>query len=230
MEASTLDLSLRLGAAAVGGAVIGIERQSRSHAAGMRTHALVALGAALFTIAGAYGFAGIPRGPNVDPARVAAQIASGIGFIGAGAIIRDGGAVRGLTTAATLWIVASIGMASGAGLYAVVLIASVIAFAILVGMRRMSGFIDRRSTAPMITLVVVYDRGHGTLGPLVRAIESSSATMQSMVLSDDDDEAIGPGTREARLSLRARTLEELSPIADELRQRPEVKRVTLSHD
>src|SRR5579884_1755133 len=96
-------LSMRLLVAAAVGLVIGYERELRSEPAGVRTHALVAIGAALFTIAGAYGFADLPRGANVDPARIAAQVASGIGFLGAGAILRHGLGVRGLTTASTLW-------------------------------------------------------------------------------------------------------------------------------
>src|SRR5204862_6922109 len=81
--------------------------------AGLRTHLLVSVGAALFTIAGAYGF----ESARVDPTRVAAQIVTGIGFLGAGAIIRQGFSVRGLTTAATLWVVAAVGLAAGAGYY-----------------------------------------------------------------------------------------------------------------
>ena len=102
----------RLGIAAGLGAAVGVERELRDREAGIRTHLLVALGAALFTIVGAYGFGG-----SADPTRIAAQIVTGIGFLGAGAIIRDGLSVRGLTTAASLWIVAAIGMSAGAGYY-----------------------------------------------------------------------------------------------------------------
>src|SRR4051794_41608853 len=102
----TLDVAeafLRIGAGAGCGALIGLERESRNQLAGMRTHALVAAGAAVFTLAGAHGFPDLARGPNVDPMRVAAQIASGIGVIGAGAIIREPGALRGGNTAAGPW-------------------------------------------------------------------------------------------------------------------------------
>jgi putative Mg2+ transporter-C (MgtC) family protein len=92
--------------------VIGIERELRDQAAGLRTHMLVAVGACLFTIVGAYGF-----GSASDPSRVAAQVVTGIGFLGAGAIIREGVSVRGLTTAASLWVVAAAGTAVGLGLY-----------------------------------------------------------------------------------------------------------------
>jgi putative Mg2+ transporter-C (MgtC) family protein len=106
---------LRLAVAAGLGAAVGIERELREREAGIRTHLLVSLGSCLFTIVGAYGF--VDFGTNVDPTRVAAQIVTGIGFLGAGTIIREGISVRGLTTAGSLWIVAAIGMASGAGYY-----------------------------------------------------------------------------------------------------------------
>jgi putative Mg2+ transporter-C (MgtC) family protein len=112
---------LRLSLAAVLGGIIGFERELREREAGLRTHLLVSLGSALFTIVSAYGFnAFLISGGNVvraDPTRIAAQIVTGIGFLGAGAIIRQGFSVRGLTTAATLWVVAALGMACGAGYY-----------------------------------------------------------------------------------------------------------------
>jgi putative Mg2+ transporter-C (MgtC) family protein len=108
-----LELVLRLGLSVALGAVIGLERERDRQAAGLRTHILVTLGATLFTIVSAYGFSG----PSADPTRIAAQIVTGIGFIGAGAILHHRGSVHGLTTAASLWAVAAIGMAAGAGLY-----------------------------------------------------------------------------------------------------------------
>jgi putative Mg2+ transporter-C (MgtC) family protein len=115
------EVLLRLGVAAALGAAVGFERELRDREAGMRTHLLVALGSALFTIVSAYGFeAFLGSGDPViraDPTRIAAQIVTGIGFIGAGAIIREGVSIRGLTTAGSLWVVAAIGMAAGAGYY-----------------------------------------------------------------------------------------------------------------
>ena len=113
---------LRILLAAGLGAAVGLEREVSEHEAGLRTHMLVAVGSALFTLVSAYGFGefftqGSPFVP-VDPTRIAAQIVTGIGFLGAGAIIRQGPNIRGLTTAATLWAVAAIGLASGAGYYA----------------------------------------------------------------------------------------------------------------
>src|SRR5690348_6173891 len=115
------DALLRLVIACGLGAAIGFEREIRDREAGIRTHLLVSLGSALFTIVSAYGFhAFLASGDNIvrtDPSRIAAQIVTGIGFLGAGAIIREGMSIRGLTTAATLWVVAAIGMACGAGYY-----------------------------------------------------------------------------------------------------------------
>jgi putative Mg2+ transporter-C (MgtC) family protein len=114
------EILLRLSVAAGLGAAIGIERELRDREAGVRTHLLVALGAALFTIVSAYGFSDfLTDGALVqtDPTRIAAQIVTGVGFLGAGAIIREGISVRGLTTAGSLWVVAAIGMAAGAGFF-----------------------------------------------------------------------------------------------------------------
>ncbi|MFL5779236.1 MAG: MgtC/SapB family protein [Chloroflexota bacterium] len=114
-----LDLALRLLVAAILGAGIGAEREFRGHEAGMRTHLLLAEGSALFTVISIYGFPTPEGGMPADPSRVAAQIVSGVGFLGAGAIIKFGINVRGLTTAASLWAVAAVGMACGAGSYLV---------------------------------------------------------------------------------------------------------------
>ena len=108
-----LTMILRLGVAGMLGTLIGLEREYRAKEAGMRTHFLVALGSALIMIVSQYGFGG----KTADASRVAAQIVSGIGFIGAGAILQSKGRIRGLTTAASLWVAAAIGLAVGSGLY-----------------------------------------------------------------------------------------------------------------
>jgi putative Mg2+ transporter-C (MgtC) family protein len=122
-----LELAVRLTAGLVLGAIIGFERELHRQPAGFRTHSLVALGAALFTIVSAYGFSG----PMVDPTRIAAQIVSGIGFIGAGTILQHRGNFRGLTTAASLWSVAAIGTAAGAGLVVMAIIGTILILVVL---------------------------------------------------------------------------------------------------
>ena len=134
-ELELWELALRLGVAAALTGAIGLERELRERAAGLRTHMLVGVGAALFTIVSAYGWSDFvfnrDQGTILDPTRIAAQIVTGIGFLGAGAIIRQGLSVRGLTTAAGLWVVAAIGMAAGAGYYTAALIGTGI---VLVGL------------------------------------------------------------------------------------------------
>lgn len=112
-----IDVLVRLAVAAAFGMVIGVERELGAQAAGLRTHMLVAIGACLFTLVSAYGFQGLDGASETDPSRLAAQIVTGIGFLGAGAILREGQAVRGLTTAASLWVVAAVGIAVGVGMY-----------------------------------------------------------------------------------------------------------------
>ena len=139
-----VELGLRLAAGLVLGAIIGFEREMHRQPAGFRTHSLVALGAALFTIVSAYAF----TGPNVDPTRIAAQIVSGIGFIGAGTILQHRGNVRGLTTAASLWAVAAIGTAAGAGLLAMAIIGTLLILVVLAVLDRIEAFATRRLGMP----------------------------------------------------------------------------------
>ena len=124
------EIVLRVVLAGVFGGAIGAEREIREREAGLRTHMLVSIGAALFTLVSAYGFSDFrfsnASGITYDPTRIAAQVVTGIGFLGAGAIIRQGLSVRGLTTAASLWVVAAIGIATGAGYYSAALITTVV--------------------------------------------------------------------------------------------------------
>jgi putative Mg2+ transporter-C (MgtC) family protein len=139
-----IDLGLRLALGLVLGAVIGFERELHRQPAGFRTHSLVSLGAALFTIVSAFGFSG----ELVDPTRIAAQIVSGIGFIGAGTILQYRGHIRGLTTAASLWSVAAVGTAAGAGLYVLAVMATILILVILSLLDRVESLARRRLRLP----------------------------------------------------------------------------------
>jgi len=122
-----VEIILRLLLATALGAIIGFQRERAGKPAGLRTHVLISVGAAVFTVASVYGF-----GAASDPARIAAGVLVGVGFLGAGVIIRTGGGiVAGLTTAATMWAVAAIGLASGAGLYLVAAVATVLILIVL---------------------------------------------------------------------------------------------------
>jgi putative Mg2+ transporter-C (MgtC) family protein len=151
-----------LGLAFVLSAVVGLERQRRMKSAGLRTHTLVGLGAAIFTLVSAYGFAGV-LGPDValDPSRIAAQIVSGIGFLGAGVIFVRQNVVNGLTTAASIWVTASIGMACGAGM-PVVAVAATLLYLLTVGLLTLVG--RRISPTDREQRVVIrYKDGRGVL-------------------------------------------------------------------
>src|SRR4051794_35024746 len=118
-----VDISARLVLAAVLGALVGLAREVHSHPAGMRTHLLVSVGSALFTVPSIYGFTSRSGGEHVDPSRIAAPIATGVGFLGAGDIIQYGTSIRGLATAGSLWAMAAIGMAAGAGQAVIAIVA-----------------------------------------------------------------------------------------------------------
>jgi putative Mg2+ transporter-C (MgtC) family protein len=157
------ELLLRLGLAALLGGIIGVEREMREREAGLRTHMLVALGSALFTIVSAYGFRELLNagGPVVrtDPTRIAAQIVTGIGFLGAGAIIRQGFSVRGLTTAATLWMTAAIGMAAGAGSYTAAAVTTAVGLFSLWPLRLIAFRVLERFHERRITVTIAEEAG-----------------------------------------------------------------------
>jgi putative Mg2+ transporter-C (MgtC) family protein len=131
---------LRLTVGLVLGAAVGWERELQRMPAGFRTHALVGLGSAIFTVVSAFAF----PGPATDPTRIAAQIVTGVGFLGGGAILHYRGNVRGLTTAASLWAVSAIGMAAGAGLYVVAVGAALLVVVTLVLLDRLESYARRR--------------------------------------------------------------------------------------
>ena len=150
-----IDFFIRIGAALLFSFCIGLEREITNKYAGLRTHILVALGACIFTLVSIYGFPTYADGDNVlinqatgirDTARVAAQVVTGIGFIGAGTVLRNGPSILGLTTAATLWLSASIGMACGAGMYDIAFAGTLLTILTLVIIRAFERKVLPRST------------------------------------------------------------------------------------
>ena len=128
---SDTQIIMRLVLAVVLGGLLGLERQMRRHPAGLRTHILVCLGACLIMLTSLYVFDIYYNSVSLDPTRIAAGVITGIGFLGAGAIIRDREGVKGLTTAASLWVVAAIGLAVGCGFYSAAMTATVLAIVVL---------------------------------------------------------------------------------------------------
>ena len=184
------EVLLRLALAAVLGAAIGLEREIRERGAGLRIHLLVSLGSALFTIVSAYGFHSfLASGASVvraDPTRIAAQIVTGIGFLGAGAIIRQGLSVRGLTTAATLWVVAAIGLAAGAGYYSAAVVTTVLVLVSLWPLRILAYRIFLRYRPERERLLVDLAPGRSA-APVLAAVEEAGGRIESLAVTGDDE-------------------------------------------
>jgi putative Mg2+ transporter-C (MgtC) family protein len=183
----------RLSLAAVLGGAIGFERELRDREAGLRTHLLVCLGSALFTIVSAYGFREfLTSGDQVvraDPTRIAAQIVTGIGFLGAGAIIRQGLTVRGLTTAATLWVSAAIGIAAGAGYYSGAVLGTVVTIVALWPLRIAAYRVFER-LRPEERSIVVDLRQDTKASQLLDVLERENARVEHFQLEDEHDRRI----------------------------------------
>ena len=178
------EVLLRIFVAAALGGAIGLERELRERQAGLRTHLVVSVGSALFTLVSAYGFSSFDG--KVDPTRIAAQIVSGIGFLGAGAIIRQGLSVRGLTTAASLWLVAAIGMAAGAGYYSAAVIATAGALLTL-GPLRVIAYRATRRYRPQHDRLLVEIPAGGSPVPIIEAIERRGARVVSLDIAQEGD-------------------------------------------
>lgn len=219
-----LHVFLRLVLAAVLGAVIGLNRSRNEWTAGMRTHMLVSVGAALAIIVSAFGFHDV-IGPNVtlDPSRIAAQVVSGIGFLGAGTIMfmQREQVVRGLTTAAGLWATASIGLASGSGLYAAAVIATGVCWLILALLKPLERrLLAWRGRGPPRLRLRLADAT--ALGSVEAIVSRKHLPLQKIVLrrqEDGDDQVdlmFGPAMRKDQLIALAddlRALEGLQSVS-----------------
>jgi len=173
---------LRLLVALILGAVVGLERERQERAAGLRTVTMVSLGSCLFTIVGAYGFA------NTDPSRVAAQIVTGIGFLGAGTIFLRKDLVRGLTTAATIWAVAAIGMAAGTSQYFIALFTTLLILSVLMVLKPIEKRFFKRPSEALVSVVV--PRGENEIErvrEVLGAIGAFPMSIRIHELNDTDD-------------------------------------------
>lgn len=176
-----MDFVLRLVVAGILGVLIGLEREYRAKEAGYRTHFLVAVGSALLMIVSQHGFDGMlgKEGVGLDPSRIAAQIVTGIGFIGAGTIILNRQIVRGLTTAAGIWATAGIGMCAGAGMYALAISATVLT---LIGLELLSRLFKNLGLKSFIIEFSTHNKD------IPKIISSSLTKGEFMVVSYQMDE------------------------------------------
>ena len=180
---SDLELLGRLLLAAVLGGAIGAERELNDQAAGLRTHMLLTIGACLFTVISAYGFR---RGVGTDPSRLAAQIVTGIGFLGGGAIVRHGLTVKGLTTAASIWATASVGVAVGAGDYVLGVGGAGLVVGTLVGLRRVSTTLQRWGVSR--EEFVIATRPGFDVERIVEAVKGERVDLRGVERQEGDDE------------------------------------------
>lgn len=180
-QVSQWDLIGRLALSALLGSFVGFERERLAWAAGLRTHMLVCVGASLIMIVSAYGFGdALAAGVALDPSRMAAQVVSGIGFLGAGAIMARGEVVRGLTTAASVWSVAGVGLAVGCGLYVPAVAATVIILIILAGIKPLERrFIGNRQ---LRGLLIFTERDALTLPKLHEALGAGSTRVKTFIM------------------------------------------------
>ena len=214
-DLSTAEALLRLLIAAGLGGAIGLERELRDHEAGFRTHLIVSLGACVFTLVSAYGWAdwtfSNASGVVYDPTRIAAQIVTGIGFLGAGAIIVRGVSVRGLTTAATLWVVAAIGMATATGYYAVAVGAAVLVLVSLGPLKFVSTRLLSRVRLEEAELgILLAPEGEGTR--VLNRIEELGGKIVHVEFGDDRTVDITLGA--SRRSESARVAEKVNELDD----------------
>lgn len=214
------ELIVRLIAAAGLGSLIGLERERLGWAAGLRTHMLVCVGSCLIIIVSAYGFTPA-LGDHVvlDPSRVAAQVVSGIGFLGAGSIILRNEAIKGLTTAASVWAVAGIGLATGAGLYTAALATTVIILVILAGLKPL----EERYQASRRTLELALTAAPGTVtvGFLQTVLGARAARIRRLVVHRRSDDA----PEEATILMARVSAKDTRAIVESLEHNPAIHRV-----
>nr|WP_033171303.1 MgtC/SapB family protein [Selenomonas sp. ND2010] len=186
------ELFFRLVLACVLGGVIGYERQSRRKSAGLRTNMLVCLGSCLVMVLSQALYREVEGLTNADPARLAAQVVSGIGFLGAGAIMKEGLTVTGLTTAACLWVVAGVGLAVGAGFYSGALMATALVFVTLGSLSRLDEWVDHEKN--LVLSIHTVDKP-GQVMKISSCLEDLQLRIRGIKLKADEDEVDLSGDR-----------------------------------
>jgi putative Mg2+ transporter-C (MgtC) family protein len=180
-----LVLTVRLILACVLGGIVGYERESMNRPAGFRTHILVCVGAALVMVTSEFIFREYKGMANMDPARLGAQVISGIGFLGAGTIIREGFSVKGLTTAASLWAVSCVGIAAGIGFYEGAIVATVIIYLTLILLRKLENHFSVKNQYKMI--YVQTNNLPGQVGAITHVFGKYNVLMKNIEFLDNGD-------------------------------------------
>lgn len=185
MFLSNAELTIRLVLSLVLGGIIGLERETTNKPAGFRTHILVCMGSAVIMLTSIFIFSQFQGKTNVDPTRIPAQVVSGIGFLGAGTIIREGASVKGLTTAASLWAVSAIGLAIGAGFYYGATLATFMMLLTLVTFNKLDQLILKKRFLQM--LFVVIDDSPGQLGKIGSCLGEMNISIRNIKMESLDE-------------------------------------------
>lgn len=183
-----LEVLLKLTFAVVLGAVIGFEREYKNRPAGLRTNILVCLGATLVQIISIEILANYKHLVNLDPGRLGAQVISGIGFLGAGTIIREGANIKGLTTAASLWVVACIGLAIGQGMYVPAILTATFSFITLAALRGIEDRMFKKS--PFLNIECVVNNRPGTIGRIGQTLGEMYVDIRNIEFRNNEGEKI----------------------------------------
>ena len=217
------EMLLRLVIAAVLGSLIGFERERLLWAAGIRTHMLVCVGSCLITIVSQYGFANVLTQSNVvlDPSRIAAQVVSGIGFLGAGSILARGEIVKGLTTAASIWTVAAIGLAVGGGLYQAAGASTVIILLILAGIKPFEEAYRARNQSCQLKVEV--DNGELTPELLQKALGLRAGQIKRFLVESRNSE----GSDDLVILLSKVSSQDIATFPEKLKELDGVRDVTI---
>lgn len=179
-------MTIRLVAACILGGIVGYERENLHRPAGFRTHILVCVGSALVMVTSEYIFKSFRGQANTDPARLGAQVISGIGFLGAGTIIREGFSVKGLTTAASLWAVSCVGIAVGIGFYPGAIMATLLIFLTLVGLKKVEGLFGHKSNLQMLYVETI--NLPGQIGLIGTVMGHYDATIKNMEFTKSEED------------------------------------------
>lgn len=220
---SDTEMMIRLTAAAALGSLIGFERERLLWAAGIRTHMLVCVGSCLIMLVSQYGFSNILTHQNIvlDPSRIAAQVVSGIGFLGAGSILARGEIVKGLTTAASIWTVAAIGLAVGGGLYLAAGASTVIILIILAGMKPLEEAYRSRNQTCMLKVEV--DNNGLTPDLLREALSLRIGQVKRFLVESRDPQ----GVDQLAILLTKVSSQDIASFPDKLRDLDGVRQVTI---
>lgn len=223
-QISEMELTIRILFALAIGGLIGLEREFGQHSAGFRTHILVCLGSALIMLLSLYGFSVFMDEPNVraDPARLAAQVISGIGFLGAGTILRTGNSISGLTTAASLWVVAALGLAVGAGFYYGAMLTTVLVLICLFVLNKLEKVFSRKRKVTEITVVMKETSGSVQLVMnKMKPLNGSLSNLSTVENSANPEETV----LRMHMNVKSNKLEKHLNVLDELRSIPGVKQL-----